>query len=63
MAKLLGVGRQLMLIFVGCVRQYPAYFVESQYQIGLNGRFLHARRQKYITKPPKCQGNAKVLMV
>jgi len=45
----------------GLVATNDTYFVESQYRIGQNGQVLHAHRQKYITKPPKCQGNVKVL--
>jgi hypothetical protein len=38
----------------GLLATNDTYFVESQYWIGQSGRFLHAHRQKYITKPPKC---------
>ena len=47
-----------VLFFVFCgasclLATNDAYFVESQFQIGQNGRFLNACRQKCITKPPK----------
>ena len=48
---------------IGLLATNNTYFVESQYQIGQNDQVLHTHRQKYITKPPKCEANAEVLMI